>query len=111
LSIQKHISRRWKLRLHAATATVSLGIWLLLTVAEAYPALHAWLHGGAIPDNDDCAIVAIAHGKVEAASCDAPAPLPTPGLELTLRVDTLTFSPTRIFLPDCRGPPVLLVVS
>jgi hypothetical protein len=111
LRLRNHINRRWKLRLHAATASVSLGIWLLLTVAEAYPALHAWLHGGAIPDNDDCAIVAIAHGKVEAATCDAPAPLPLPGLELALRAETFTFSPPRLFLPDCRGPPVLLVVS
>jgi len=106
-----HINRHWRQRLHAATAAVSLGIWLLLTVAEAYPALHAWLHGGAIPDNDDCAVVAIAHGKVETPTCIAPLPLPMPGIEMALPVEILVYCPTGVFLPDSRGPPVLPVVS
>jgi hypothetical protein len=59
------ISRRTRRKLFVATGALSLALWLVLTVAEGYPPLHAWLHGGKIPDNDDCAIVMIHHGKVD----------------------------------------------
>jgi hypothetical protein len=105
------MNRRWRMRLHRATAGLSLALWLLMTVAEAYPALHAWLHGGTIPDNDDCAVVAIAHGKVETATCDVQAALPLPGFEITLSVESFVFSPSSVMLPDGRGPPLLFSVS
>src|SRR5580698_2101227 len=76
------INSCWRRRLHAATAGLSLALWLLMTVAEAYPALHAWLHGGTIPDNDDCAVVAITHGKVETVVCDAPVVVPVATVEI-----------------------------
>lgn len=60
-----HISRRLRLRLHAATAVLSLAMWLFMIAAEAYTPLHAWLHGGSVPDDDDCAIAALTHGTPE----------------------------------------------
>ena len=86
-------------------------MWLLLTVAEAYPALHAWLHGGTIPDNDDCAVVAIAHGKVETVACDVPVIVPVATVEIVRLPVFYVFRPASVFLPDGRGPPVLFVVS
>jgi hypothetical protein len=86
-------------------------MWLLLTVAEAYPALHAWLHGGTIPDNDDCAVVAVAHGKVEPVTCDVPVIVPVATIEIVLLPVFSVFRPAGVFLPDGRGPPVLSVVS
>ena len=80
-------------------------------MAEGYPALHAWLHGGTIPDNDDCAVVAMVHGKVETAVVDVPVTLPLPGIEMVLRVDSLIFCPPPVLVPDGRGPPVLFSVS
>jgi hypothetical protein len=101
----------WRRRLHAATAGLSLALWLLMTVAEAYPALHAWLHGGTIPDDDDCAVVAIAHGKVETVTCDAPVMVPVPGAQIIPLPIVSVFRAAGVFLPDGRGPPALFVVS
>ncbi len=90
---------------------MSLAVWLLLTAAEGYPALHAWLHGGTIPDNDDCAVVALVHGKVEASVVYAPMVLPVSGIEIPSRVDSLMVCPSPVLLPDGRGPPVFFAVS
>jgi len=106
------INRRWRLRLHAATAGLSLAIWLFMTVAEAYPALHAWLHGGTIPkDDDDCAIVAIAHGKVETVVCDVPAVVPVATIEIIRLPEFSVFRTAMAFLPNGRAPPVSFAVS
>ena len=50
---------------HAAAAGLALAVWLVMCAAEACPQFHAWLHGGSVPDNDDCAIAMLAHGSVE----------------------------------------------
>jgi len=94
-----------------ATAILSLALWLFMAVAEAYSPLHAWLHGGAIPDDDDCALVAIAHGKVETVVVAAPVAVPATWIEIVPRLEFSTFRPAIAFLPDSRGPPVLPVVS
>ena len=107
----KHLNRRTRQRLYAATAVLSLAIWLFMAVAEAYTPLHAWLHGGTIPDDDDCAIVAIAHGKVETVACDIPVVAPITWIEVAPRVEFSVFSKTVENLLSGRAPPVLLGVS
>jgi hypothetical protein len=98
--------------LHAATALLSLAVWLFMAAAEACPPLHAWLHGGTIPkDDDDCAVLAIAHGKVETVVCAAPAVVPVVWIEIVQRPEFSVFRPARVFLPDSRGPPLLPAVS
>jgi hypothetical protein len=82
-----------------------------MTVAEAYPALHAWMHGGAIPDNDDCAVVMVAHGKVETVAAITPVVTPVTTIEIVSLPEFSIFRSARIFLPDGRGPPVLFTVS
>jgi hypothetical protein len=109
---QRQINRRTRLYLHRATGALSLAIWLFMAAAEIYPPLHAWLHGGTIPkDDDDCAIVAIAHGKIETVACDIPVLMPITWIEVTPRVEFLVFVPANKNLPPGRGPPVLLAVS
>ena len=106
------INRRTRRRLHLATGALSLAMWLFIAFAEIHPSLHAWLHGGAIPLNDDdCAIVAIAHGKVETVTPDAPAVVPTTSIEVTPQIDLSVFSTAIAFLPNGRGPPALPAVS
>jgi hypothetical protein len=105
------MNRRWRLRLHVATAGLSLAIWLLLTVAESYPALHAWLHGGKIPDNDDCAIVALVHGKVETVACVAPAVVPVTTIQIVFIPEFSILRTASKFLPLGRAPPALPVLS
>ena len=99
--------RRPRVRLHAATACLSLALWMFLMVAEGYTPLHAWIHGGAIPDNDECAVAMAAHGKVDSAPVAAPAAAPVVWIEITPRVEISVFNPTVTFLPDGRGPPAL----
>jgi hypothetical protein len=89
------------------TAVLCLTVWLFMAAAEVWTPLHAWLHGGTIPDNDDdCAIVAIAHGKIETAMCTVPVAVPVAWIEVTPRIENSVFCPSPAFLPDGRGPPV-----
>ena len=95
-----------------ATGILSLAMWLLLAAAEIHPPLHAWLHGGTIPDNDDdCAVVAIAHGQVHSTVCDVPAIVPVTWIEIVPRLEFSVFHPTVAFLPDGRAPPLPCVAS
>jgi len=92
-------------RLHAAIALLSLALWLCGAAAESWTPLHAWLHGGSIPDNDDCAIVLIAHGKIDLVDYVVRVPVPTVWVELTPRIIVSEFSPAIAFLPPGRAPP------
>lgn len=83
-----------------------------MAAAEIYSPLHAWLHGGTIPeDDDDCAIVAIAHGKIETVACDIPVVVPITWIEVTPRVEFSIFIPANTNLSFGRAPPVLPAVS
>lgn len=83
-----------------------------MATAEICTPLHAWLHGGTIPkDDDDCAIVAIAHGKVETTACDVAVFIPVTWIEVTPRVEFSVFIPVDTNLSFGRGPPALLAVS
>jgi hypothetical protein len=90
-----------------ATAILSLAAWLFVAAAEIYTPLHAWLHGGTIPDNDNCAVVAITHGNVEPVVCATPAVVPVIWVEIARpRIEFSVFRPSTALLPDSRGPPV-----
>jgi hypothetical protein len=107
-----YFSRRMRQRLYLAAGVLSLAIWLFMAAAELCTPLHALLHGGTIPVNDDdCAIVAIAHGKVETVVYAAPEVVPVIGIEITPRLEFSTYRITSVFLPDGRGPPVSLLPS
>ena len=83
-----------------------------MAAAEIYSPLHAWLHGGTIPkDDDDCAIVAIAHGKIETVACDIPVVVPTTSIEVTSQIEFSVFSKTVENLFSGRAPPALLAVA
>jgi hypothetical protein len=104
------INRRTRQRLYMAAGVLSLSLWLFMAVAENYTPLHAWLHGGTIPDDDDCAIVAIAHGKIETVTPDAPVVVAITSIEVTPKIEFSVFSTAIAFLPNGRGPPALLTV-
>jgi hypothetical protein len=106
------LNRRTREKLFVAWAVLSLAIWLFMAVAEIHPPLHAWLHGGTIPDNDDdCAIVAIAHGKIETTPCDIPVFIPATWIEVTPCVEFSVFSKTVENRLSGRAPPALPAVS
>lgn len=91
---------------------LSLALWLFMAVAEAWSPLHSWLHGGTIPlDDNDCAIVAIAHGKIDTAPCDSPVVMPVAGVEVAPRIEFSISSTVITLLPNGRAPPVFSAVS
>jgi hypothetical protein len=109
---KRQFNRRTRERIFFAAGVLSLALWLFMATAEICTPLHAWLHGGTIPkDDDDCAIVAIAHGKIEAAPCAAPAILPVIWIEIAERMEFFAFIPADKNLLPGRGPPARQTVS
>jgi len=83
-----------------------------MAAAELCTPLHAWLHGGIIPkDDDDCAIVAISHGKIDTAPCAAPVVIPITGVEVAPCFEFSVFRSVTTLLPNGRAPPVFSAVS
>ena len=108
----QHISRRTRRRFFVAAGVLSLAIWLFMAAAELCTPLHAWLHGGTIPDDDDdCAIACIAHGKIETAPVAVPVAAPVTWIEAAPRIESSILTTAIELLPDGRGPPVLPAVS
>jgi len=99
-------NRRTGRRLCAAAVVLSLVLlWLFMLAAESWTPLHAWLHGGSIPDNDDCAIVVVAHGKIDSVDWAGPVPVSTIWVEPTPQIIVSEVSPAIAFLPFERAPP------
>jgi hypothetical protein len=104
------LSRRTRSRLHRATGLVALFAWLFMSSAEFCTPLHEWLHGGAIPDDDDCPVVAIAQGHVDAATViEVPPLMPVLLEEITPRVEVIVFVSSDKILPNDRAPPASCV--
>ncbi|HUB88016.1 MAG TPA: hypothetical protein VMB22_09010 [Verrucomicrobiae bacterium] len=103
--------RRTRERIFRATGALALAVWLTMVFAELCPPFHAWLHGGSIPDDDNCAVCAIAHGKIETTPLDVPAVVPVTWIEITPRAEVSIFTPVNINLSPGRDPPALPAVS
>ncbi len=95
--------------LHRATGLLALFVWLFMATAEICPPLHAWLHGGTIPDDDDCPVVAIAVGHVHVSVCHVEPVVPVALIEITPRVEITVFVPSEKVLPNDRAPPASCV--
>src|SRR5471032_2132392 len=94
------VTRRTRLLFLRTAAVLSLALWLFMAAAEIYSPLHAWLHGGSVPDDDNCAVVLLTHGKVEITTPAAPAVVPTIWIEVTPQIESSVFSTAIAFLPD-----------
>jgi hypothetical protein len=99
------LSRRTRGYIHRVTGAVALFVWLFLWTAEICPPLHAWLHGGSIPDDDDCPVVAVATGHVHVAVAEVQAPVPINVIEITPREEITIFVFSEKVLPNDRAPP------
>jgi hypothetical protein len=105
-------NRRTRERIFFAAGVLSLALWLFMATAEICTPLHAWLHGGTIPINDDdCAIVAIAHGKIETVACAIPVVVPVSWIEVPLRIEFSALSMAVELLPNGRAPPAFSAAS
>jgi hypothetical protein len=99
------LSRRTRGYIHRVAGAVALFVWMFLWTAEICPPLHAWLHGGSIPDDDDCPVVAVATGHVPVAVPEVQAPLPVNVIEITPREEVTVFVFSEKVLPNDRAPP------
>jgi hypothetical protein len=100
------LDRRTRGYLHRVTGAVALFVWLFMATAEISTPLHEWLHGGSIPDDDDCAVKMLASGHVHVAVCEVQPPMPVLLVEITPRVEITVFVPAQKVLPNERAPPV-----
>lgn len=101
------LNRRTRENLRRATGLLALAVWLLMATAEVCTPLHAWLHGGSIPDDDDCAVVAIAAGHVHTGVCEVTPPAPVVLIEIIRRAEVTVFVPSEKHLPNERAPPAV----
>jgi hypothetical protein len=100
------VSRRTREYLHRVAGAVALFTWLFMATAEICTPLHAWLHGGTIPDDDDCPVVAIAAGHVHVTIYHVEPVLPVAFIEITPQEIIPSFVPAEKVLPNDRAPPV-----
>ena len=97
--------RRARRNLLALTGVLCLAIWLFMAAAEAYPPLHAWLHGGAIPDDDDCPIAMIHQGKLENTVIVVTVVVFV-GFAISIQTALSSQFVLSLPLPSVRGPPM-----
>ena len=91
-----------------ALAALLVGIVLLLDAMAACPALHELIHKDADKPGHECAVTMFAHGKVESATVEVPAIVPTASIENTPQIEFSIFSPAIENLPQGRAPPAIL---
>lgn len=99
------LNRRTREWIHRVTGAVALFVWLFMATAEICTPLHEWLHGGTIPDDDDCPVVAIAAGHVHVSVCQVQLEAPVALIEITPREVVTVFVPFEKNLPNDRAPP------
>jgi len=99
-----NMSRRKGRFLYRSAAVLSLVLWLALAAAEAWGPFHAWLHGGSIPDTDNCPVAALQQGKLVTSAAAAVVVL---FLASVVAFRFVVFPPfvASLPLPDVRGPP------
>jgi len=89
-------------------AVLLTGLILLLNAMAACPALHEMIHKDADKADHECAVTMFAHGKVESATVEIPAILPTASIESAPQIEFSVFSAAIENLPPGRAPPAVI---
>jgi hypothetical protein len=89
-------------------AALLIGLILLLNAMAACPALHELIHKDADKPGHECAVTMFAHGKVESATVETPAILPTASIESAPQIEFSVFSTAIENLPQGRAPPAVI---
>ncbi len=92
----------------SAVAVLLIGMILLLDAMAACPALHELIHKDADKPGHECAVTMFAHGKVESATVETPAILPTASIEGAPQIEFSVFSAATENLPQGRAPPAVI---
>ena len=98
------MSRHGRQLVNKSAAVLSLLIWLTIATAEAWTPFHAWLHGGSIPEGDDCPVAALREGKLVNSSFAVVVTVALASLVLGIFVPLVPFV-AFLPLPHVRGPP------
>ncbi|HEY2329931.1 MAG TPA: hypothetical protein VGI63_08990 [Verrucomicrobiae bacterium] len=94
-----------------AVSVLLVGVVVLLLAMAASPALHKAIHHDADKSDHDCAATMFAHGKMDSATIEVPAVIPTVSIEVTSQFVFSVFSPAIENLPAGRAPPSFLLAS
>jgi hypothetical protein len=73
----------------------------------ACPALHELIHKDADKAGHECAVTMFAHGKVESATVEVPAIVPTASIESAPQIEFSVFNAAIKYLPQGRAPPIV----
>jgi hypothetical protein len=92
----------------AFIALLLVGMVLLLNAMAACPALHELIHADADKPGHECAVTIFAHGKVESATVEVPAIVPTASIESAPQIEFSIFSTAIEYLPLGRAPPAVI---
>ena len=82
-----------------------------MAAAEICPSFHAWLHGGEVPDDDDCAVIKIALGHFHSVVPEVVPVVPIASVEIVPVIEISVFAPAIKNLPQGRAPPISSAVS
>jgi hypothetical protein len=96
---------KWNQRRPMAAALFLVAVWLLLLAAEASQPFHIWLHGGKIPNNDDCGVALVHHGQVDTSATAVTASLPPAVMIVCVPTPSRIFPSVGSLLPSSRAPP------
>jgi hypothetical protein len=92
----------------SAVAALLIGMILLLNAMAACPALHELIHKDADKPGHECAVTMFAHGKVESATIEIPAIVPTASIESIQQIHFPFVSTAIENLPQGRAPPAVI---
>ena len=81
---------------------------MLLDALAACSALHELIHKDASKTGHECAVTMFAHGKVESATVEVSAIVPTASIENAPQIEFSVFSTAIENLPQGRAPPATL---
>jgi len=95
---------RLRVPLYRTVAAVTFLLWLFMAAAEAWTPLHAWIHGGTIPEDDDCPIAAIQHGNVDVGVVSV-SPVVVVGIAYVTGSEAWSSFVPSVRPPNVRGPP------
>ena len=91
----------------SSLAASLVGMILLLNAMAACPALHELIHKDADKAGHECAVTMFAHGKVESATVEVPAIVPSASIESAPQIVFSVFSAAIENLPLGRAPPAV----
>lgn len=88
-------------------SALALGLFLVLYVLTAVPALHVLIHPDAGDPRHECAVTLFSHGRAHHSATTIEIVRTVPLVRREASPSTPILISTDVQLPTCRGPPPL----